>query len=98
MMPISKKTRLRSLWCIPLVPCIIEGNNITERRMRECAGRNFERCVAGHVCSDVMSAGPLKEIEGNVAMKSKKLEVVKGRGNVFRDLGHRNVKAGDAFE
>ncbi len=61
--------------------------------MRECAGMNFERCVAGHVCSDVMSAGPLEEIEGNVAMKSKELEVVKGRGKVFRDLGHRNADA-----
>ena len=26
-------------------------------------------------------------------MKSEKLEVVKGSGNVFRDLGHKNADA-----
>lgn len=30
-------------------------------------------------------------------MKSKELDVVKGRGNVFRDLGHRNADA-DQFK
>jgi len=33
----------------------------------------------------------VEEAEGDVAMKNKKLEIVKGIGNVFRDLGHRNV-------
>jgi hypothetical protein len=28
------------------------------------------------------------EIGGEVAMKSEKLKVVRGSGNVFRDLGH----------
>lgn len=37
--------------------------------------------------------GSFEEIEGDVAMKSKKLEIVKGSGNVFRDLGHRNADA-----
>ena len=41
--------------------------------------------------------GTAKDIDGNVAMKSKKLEVVKGRGNVFRDLRHRNADA-DQFK
>ncbi len=30
-------------------------------------------------------------------MKSKKLEVVKGSGNVFRDLGHKHADA-DQFK
>ena len=30
-------------------------------------------------------------------MKSEKLEVVRGRGNVFRDLGHKNADA-DQFK
>lgn len=33
----------------------------------------------------------LEEIEGDVAMKNEKLEVVRGSGNVFRDLGHENA-------
>jgi predicted XRE-type DNA-binding protein len=37
--------------------------------------------------------GPFEEIEGDVAMKSEKLEVVRGSGNVFRDLGHDNADA-----
>jgi len=35
--------------------------------------------------------GPLDEAEGDVAMKNRKLEVVKGSGNVFRDLGHKGA-------
>jgi len=35
--------------------------------------------------------GPLEEAQGDVAMKSEKLEVVRGSGNVFRDLGHKNA-------
>ena len=31
--------------------------------------------------------------EGDVAMKKEKLEVVRGSGNVFRDLGHKNADA-----
>jgi predicted XRE-type DNA-binding protein len=31
--------------------------------------------------------------EGDVAMKTEKLEVVRGSGNVFRDLGHKNADA-----
>ena len=34
-----------------------------------------------------------EEIEEDVAMKSDKLEVVRGSGNVFRDLGHENADA-----
>jgi predicted XRE-type DNA-binding protein len=33
----------------------------------------------------------MEEIEGDVAMKSEKLEVVRGSGNVFRDLGHETA-------
>jgi predicted XRE-type DNA-binding protein len=35
--------------------------------------------------------GPAEEIEGDIAMQSEKLEVVRGSGNVFRDLGHENA-------
>jgi predicted XRE-type DNA-binding protein len=36
--------------------------------------------------------GPLKGVAmKNVAMKSEKLELVRGSGNVFRDLGHKNA-------
>jgi predicted XRE-type DNA-binding protein len=31
------------------------------------------------------------ETEGDVGMKGQQLEVVRGSGNVFRDLGHRNA-------
>src|SRR5947208_4639034 len=31
--------------------------------------------------------------EGDAAMKGEKLEVVRGSGNVFRDLGHENADA-----
>ena len=34
-----------------------------------------------------------EETEGDVAMKSEKLQVVRGSGNVFRDLGHKNADA-----
>ena len=33
--------------------------------------------------------GPLDEAEGDVAMRNRKLELVKGSGNVFRDLGQK---------
>jgi predicted XRE-type DNA-binding protein len=33
----------------------------------------------------------IREIEGDVAMKGEKLEVVRGSGNVFRDLGHKSA-------
>ena len=42
---------------------------------------------------DRSDKGPFEEIEGDVAMKSEKLEVVRGSGNVFRDLGHENADA-----
>jgi predicted XRE-type DNA-binding protein len=35
----------------------------------------------------------LKRFEGDVAMKNEKLELVRGSGNVFRDLGHKNADA-----
>src|SRR6185369_13759721 len=41
--------------------------------------------------------GPLDEAEGDVAMRNRKLEVVKGSGNVFRDLGHKGA-AVDQFK
>jgi hypothetical protein len=37
--------------------------------------------------------GPIEEIEGDVVMKGEKLEVARGSGNVFRDLGHKNADA-----
>jgi predicted XRE-type DNA-binding protein len=37
--------------------------------------------------------GSFEKIEGDVAMKSEKPEVVRGSGNVFRDLGHENADA-----
>src|SRR6266550_1498830 len=39
----------------------------------------------------------VEKIEGDAAMKSEKLEIVKGSGNVFRDLGHKNADA-DQFK
>src|SRR5271165_7516901 len=36
---------------------------------------------------------PFEATEGDVAMKSEKLEVVRGSGNAFRDLGHRSADA-----
>jgi predicted XRE-type DNA-binding protein len=35
--------------------------------------------------------GPFEETEGDVTMKGEKLEVTRGSGNVFRDLGHENA-------
>jgi predicted XRE-type DNA-binding protein len=37
--------------------------------------------------------GSFEQIEGDVAMKGEKLEVTRGNGNVFRDLGHKNADA-----
>ena len=39
------------------------------------------------------SASPSFKTPGDVAFKSEKLEVVRGSGNVFRDLGHENADA-----
>ena len=39
------------------------------------------------------SASPSFKTPGDVAFKSEKLEVVRGSGNVFRDLGHENANA-----
>jgi predicted XRE-type DNA-binding protein len=35
----------------------------------------------------------LKRLKEMLAMKTEKLEVARGSGNVFRDLGHRNADA-----
>jgi predicted XRE-type DNA-binding protein len=37
--------------------------------------------------------GPFEKTEGDIAMKGEKLEVVRGSGNVFRDVGHKNADA-----
>jgi phage-related protein/predicted XRE-type DNA-binding protein len=42
---------------------------------------------------DRSDKGPSEETEGDVAMKKEKLEVVRGSGNVFRDLGAKNADA-----
>jgi predicted XRE-type DNA-binding protein len=34
-----------------------------------------------------------KKAEGDAAMKTEKLELVRGTGNVFRDFGHKNADA-----
>src|ERR1700690_2189612 len=36
---------------------------------------------------------PFEKAEGDVAMKKEKLDVVRGSGNAFRDLGHQNADA-----
>ena len=36
---------------------------------------------------------PIEATEGDVAVKGEKVEVVRGSGNVFRDLGHENADA-----
>jgi predicted XRE-type DNA-binding protein len=53
-----------------------------------------EEIDAGHqdaVTRNRPDEGPFEEIEGYVAMKTEKLEVVRGSGNVFRDLGHKHA-------
>jgi hypothetical protein len=55
-----------------------------------------EEIDAGHqdtTTRDRADQGPFEPIEGDVAMKSDKLEVLRGSGNVFRDLGHDNADA-----
>jgi predicted XRE-type DNA-binding protein len=55
-----------------------------------------EEIDAGHQdaeARDRPGQGPAEEIEGDVAMKKEKLEVVRGSGNVFRDLKHKNADA-----
>jgi hypothetical protein len=42
--------------------------------------------------------GPFEETAGDVAMKGEKLEVVRGGGNVFRDLGHKKRGLGSRVE
>jgi predicted XRE-type DNA-binding protein len=37
--------------------------------------------------------GSSKKFEGEIAMKKERLEVVRGSGNVFRDLGHKSADA-----
>jgi predicted XRE-type DNA-binding protein len=53
-----------------------------------------EEIGAGHQNAqtrDRSDQGPAEEIEGDVAMKGEKLEVVRGSGNVFRDIGQENA-------
>ena len=46
------------------------------------------------VCAVPLAGGIwFEKAEGDVAMKGEKLEVVRGSGNVFRDLGHKNADA-----
>lgn len=40
---------------------------------------------------DRSDEGPCEEIEGDVAVKREKLEVMRGSGNSFRDLGHQQA-------
>jgi predicted XRE-type DNA-binding protein len=40
-----------------------------------------------------MLIGSFEEAQGDVVMRSEKLKVVRGSGNVFRDLGHKNADA-----
>lgn len=49
-----------------------------------------EEIDAGHqdaATRDRPDKGTSEEIEGDVAMRGEKLKVVRGSGNVFRDLG-----------
>jgi len=41
----------------------------------------------------VSKEGSSQEIEGDVGMKKENLDLVRGSGNVFRDLGHKNADA-----
>jgi predicted XRE-type DNA-binding protein len=63
---------------------------------KERLGFGVNPCVVGRLRrSDPRGnyEGPFEEIEGDVAMKSAKLAIVRGSGNVFRDLGHENADA-----
>ena len=62
------------------------GLSMRFRRNRRRASRRRKREID-------LDKGPFEETEGDVAMKSEKLEVVRGSGNVFRDLGHKNADA-----
>jgi len=56
--------------------------------------RISEEVQAGHQDAqtrDRRSEGPLEEIEGGTPMKTDKLQLVRGSGNVFRDLGRENA-------
>jgi len=55
-----------------------------------------EEIDAGHQDAETRDRpgqGPAEATEGDVAMKKEKLEVVRGSGNVFRDLKHKNADA-----
>jgi predicted XRE-type DNA-binding protein len=58
----------------------------------KAALREFETFPDG-----VRSTCLTEKTEGGAAMKSENLEVVRGSGNVFRDLGHKNADA-DLFK
>jgi predicted XRE-type DNA-binding protein len=49
--------------------------------------------VVSHRESLISRVDQIAGIEGDVVVKDEKLEVVRGRGNVFRDLGRNNADA-----
>ena len=55
--------------------------------------KNSTQRIATPATRNRPDKGPFEEIEGDVALTSEKLEVVRGSGNVFRDLGPTNTDA-----
>ena len=51
------------------------------------------RSVSSVLISGEVLWGRFDRTEKDVAMKNEKLKVVRGSGNVFRDLGHKNADA-----
>src|SRR6266540_4470282 len=79
-----------------MTTCLYEWYGIAdgrdpETRFMDKGGAEGIRDVPGRGQVD------LPGTEGDVAMKSEKLEVVRGSGSVFRDLGHKNADA-DQFK
>ena len=67
-----------------------------ERRRPIPTPSHNRRLAAGSVIAAVpcgITPGPSEEIEGDVAVKSEKLELVRGSGNVFRHLAQENAGA-----
>ena len=55
--------------------------------------KEFETFPEGaqSICLTALTIAAEGEIEGDVAMKRERLDVTRGSGNVFRDLGHQNA-------
>ena len=60
---------------------------------RTCVSEKIDPGYQDAQTRDRPDQRPSQKIEGDVGMKKENLDVVKGSGNVFRDLGHKNADA-----